>query len=63
MGPFACGFSAVVQTGLISNSFKSGMKSLMTFEPLLKTTLLGLGYWDSHVLLNNWIILEDVLLM
>ena len=63
MGPFDCGFSIVLQTGLISKSFKSGTKPLLNYELLYKTTLRGLKYWYIHVLLNNWLILEDVLLM
>ena len=43
MGPFSSGFSTVVETGLISKSLKSGMKSILDSEPLSKTTLLGLG--------------------
>ena len=60
MGPFDFGVSTVVQTGLRLKSFRSGMKPLLDSEPLSKTTLRGLGYWDSHMLLNNWLILEDV---
>ena len=43
MGPFASGFSTVLQTGLTSNSFKSGMKYLLNYEPLSETNLQGIG--------------------
>ena len=42
-GSVSCGFSTIVQTGLVSNSFKSGMKYLLSYEPLLNTTLQVLG--------------------
>ena len=42
MGLFDCGFSNVVQTSLISKSFKSRIKYLLNYEPLPKTTLRGL---------------------
>ena len=37
MGPFSCVFLTVVQIGLISKSFKSGMKYLLNDEPSPKT--------------------------
>ena len=43
MSLFDCGFSTIVQTGLISKSYKIGMESFLNYEPSLKTTLRGLG--------------------
>ena len=60
---FAWGFSIVVKTGFISKSFKTELQSIFNFESLSKTTLRGIGKRDSRVLLNNWRIMADVLLM
>ena len=34
MGQNDCGFSTVVQSGLISKSLKGGMQSILNYEPL-----------------------------
>ena len=61
IGAFAYGFFIEVGTGLISKSFRSGMKSCLNSEPLSKTTHFGRGYLNGHVLLKSWLILAEVL--
>ena len=62
MGPFSGEFLTVAQTVFLK-SFKSGMTSLLNSGALSKTNPRGIGYQDSHVLLRNWLVLADVLLM
>ena len=59
----ACGFLIVVKTGLISKSFRKGVKSSLNSDPLSNTTLCGRRYMHKHVLLNRWLTLVDNLSM
>ena len=49
---FACGFLIVVNIGLKEEYLSNGMEFLLNSEPLSKITLRGLGYLESHTLLN-----------
>ena len=50
-------------TGLIHKSFSKGVKSHLNLDPLSNTILRVCGYLHIHVLFNNYITLEDELLM
>ena len=49
---FDCRFLIAVHVGLTSKSLSNGIKFHLNSEPLLKLTLRGLGYLDSHTSLN-----------
>ena len=57
---FYCGFFIAVHVGLTEKYLINGIKFLLNSELLLKITLRGLWYLDSHTSLNIWdIIAED----
>ena len=59
----SCGFFTVFRICLISKSFSKGLNSCLKSDPLSNTTLIGIGYILSHVLLNNWLALSEDLSM
>ena len=54
-----CGFFIAVHVSLTEKYLSNGIKFLLNSEPLSKFTLRGLGYLDSHTLLNIQYILAE----
>ena len=52
-------FFIFVKAGFISKSFSKGLKSCLNSNPLSNTTLRGSGYLIIHLLLNNWLTLQN----
>ena len=49
----------VFNTGLISKYFSKGVKYCLNSDMLSSKNVFGRGYLHRHLLLNNWLNLED----